>query len=86
MGSNMGASSHSPSEEIPTSGEDYQFFLEYNPELSVMSSLGPSLPAGYRSLSQIMTVVASMGISTPSTRPVIPSLGMSPRTPITSSL
>ena len=50
-----------------------------------MSSPGPSLPAGYRSLSQIMTAVASMGISTPSTRPVIPSLGMSRRTPITSS-
>lgn len=81
----MGASSHSTSEEIPTFGEDYQLFPEDNPELSVMSFPGPSLRAGYRSLSHIMTVVASMGISTPSTRPVIPSLEMSPRTPIMSS-
>ena len=50
-----------------------------------MSSLSPSLLAGYRSLSQIMTAVASMGVSTPSTRLIIPSLGMSPRTPLTSS-
>ena len=32
-----------------------------------------------------MVAVASMGILTPSMRPVIPSLGMSPRTPLTSS-
>lgn len=84
-GSDMGSSSPAPSEEIPTSGEDYQFFPEDNPELSVMSSPSPSLPVGYRSLSQIMTVVASMGVSTPSTRSVVPSLGMSTRTPLMSS-
>ena len=41
----------SPSEEIPTSGEDYQLFPENIPESSVMSSPVPLLPAGYRSLS-----------------------------------
>ena len=86
-GSNM---SDSPSEEIPTPGEDYQLFPrqlfpEGNPEPSAMSSPGPSLPAGYRSLGQIIATTASMGVSAPSTRPVVPSLGMSPRTPITSS-
>ena len=84
-GSDMGSSSHSPSEEIPTSGEDYQLFPKDNLDLSVMSSPSPSLPAGYRSLSQIMTVVTSMAISTPSMRLIIPLLWMYPRTPITSS-
>ena len=75
--------SDSASEEIPTSGEDYQLFPrqlfpEGNPEPSVMSSPGPSLPAGYRSLGQIIAAAASMGVSAPSTRPVVPSLGMSP--------
>ena len=82
--------SDSPSKEIPTSGEDYQLFPrqlfpEDNPEPSVMSSLGPSLPAGYRSLGQIIAATASMGVSAPSTRPFVPSFGMSPQTPITSS-
>ena len=57
-GSDMGSSNHSPGEEIPTSGEYYQLFPEVtrklfpedNVESSVMSSPGPSLPAGYRSL------------------------------------
>ena len=81
----MDSPSPSPSEEIPTSGEDYQLFPEKISESSVMSSPGPSLPARYRSLSQVMADVASMGISTPSTRPAIPSLGMSPSTPLTTS-
>ena len=51
-----------------------------------MSSPGPSLPARYRSLSQVMAVVASMGILTLSTRPTIPSLGMSTSTPLMTSL
>ena len=92
-GSNMSESSHSPSEEIPTSSEDYQLFpevtrnllLEDNAESSIMSSLGPSLPARYRSLGHIITAAASMGVSCPFTRLVVPSLGMSPSTPITSS-
>ena len=36
-------------------------------------------------MGQIIVVAASMGVSAPSTRPVVPSLGMSPRTPITLS-
>ena len=84
-GSNMSESSHSPSEEIPTSGEYYQLFPEDNTESSVMSSPGPSLPSGYRSLGQIIATAASMGVSSPSTRPVVPSLGMSPRTLVMSS-
>ena len=50
-----------------------------------MSSPGPSLPARYRSLSQVMAIVTSMGILTPSTRPTILSLGMSPLNPLTAS-
>ena len=50
VGSNMGASNHSPSEEIPMSGEYYQLFPEDNHKLYVMSSPDPSRPAGYRSL------------------------------------
>ena len=84
-GSNMSESS----EEIPMSGEDYQLFPRRlfpgdNPEPTVMSSPSPSLLVGYRSLGQIITVAASMGVSSPSTRPVVPSLGMSPQTPVTS--
>ena len=78
------------SEEIPTSDEDYQLFPQRlfpgdNPEPAVMSSPGPSLPSGYRSLGQIIAAATSMGVSAPSTRPVVPSLGMSPQTPVTSS-
>ena len=50
-GSDMDSSSPSPSEGIPTSGEDYQLFPEDIPEPSVLSSLGPSILAGYRYLS-----------------------------------
>ena len=81
----MDSSSPSPSEGIPTYSEDYQLFPEDIPEPSIMSSPGPSLPTGYRSLSQVMAVVASMGISTPSTRSTIPSLGMLPSTPLMAS-
>ena len=85
-GSNMSESN----EEIPMSDEDYQLFPQRlfpgdKPEPVVMSSPGPSLPAGYRSLGQIIAAAASMGVSAPSTRPVVPSLGMSPQTPVTSS-
>ena len=84
-GSDMDSPSPSPSEETPTSGEDYQLFPENSPKSSIMSSPGLSLPTGYRSLGQIVVVMASMGVSTLSTRPVIPSLGMSPRTSLMSS-
>ena len=81
-GLDMDSSSPIPSEGIPTSGEHYQIFLEDIPEPYVMPSPGPSLPARYRSLSQVMAAIASMGISTPSTEP---SLGMLPSTPLTTS-
>ena len=66
----MSESNHSASKETPTSGEDYhlfpkvtrKLFPEDNPESSVMSSLGPSLPTGYRSLGQIIAAAASMGV------------------------
>ena len=85
IGLDMDSSSPTPSERIPTSGEEYQLFPEDIPEPSVLSSPSPSLPARYRSLIQVMATIASMGISTPSTNPTIPSLGMSPLTPLTTS-
>ena len=64
-------------EEIPTSGEDYQLFprrlfLGDNSESSVMSTASPSLPPGYRSLGQIISAAASMGVSAPSPRSAAP--------------
>ena len=85
VGSNMDSFSPTPSEGIPTSGEDYQLFPEDIPEPSFISSPGPTLPAGYRSLSQVMATIASIGVFTPSTRPTIPLLGMFPSTPLTTS-
>ena len=41
--SDMDSSSPSPSEGIPTSGEDYQLFPKDIPEPSVMSSPGPNI-------------------------------------------
>ena len=70
-------------EEIPTSGEDYQLFPRRlfsgdNPETAVMSTSSPSLSLGYRSLGQIISAAASMGVSAPSPRPAAPSLEVSP--------
>ena len=76
-------------EEIPTSGEDYQLFPRRlfqgdNSELAAMSTASTSLPQGYRSLGQIISAVASMGISSPASRPAATTPGVSPQTPVTS--
>ena len=76
-------------EEIPTSGEDYQLFPRRlfqgdNSELADMSTTSPSLPQGYRSLGQIISAAASMGVSAPSPRPAATTPGVSPQTPVTS--
>ena len=83
--SNMDSSSPIPSEEIPTSSEGYQIFPEDIPESSILSSLVASLPAGYRSLSQVMAAIASMSVLAPAMEPAASLLGMSPSTPVTSS-
>ena len=49
-----------------------------------MSTASPSLPRGYRSLGQIISATASMGVSAPSPRPTAPSPRVSPQTPVTS--
>ena len=72
----MDSSDPSSSEGIPTSGEYYQLFPKDIPKPFVMSSPAPSLLARYRSLSQVMADIASIGVSTPSTSPTIPKLGM----------
>ena len=77
------------SEEIPTSGEDYQLFPRRlfqgdNSELADMSIASPSLPQGYRSLGQIISAAASMGVSAPSSRPAATTPGVSPQMPVTS--
>ena len=80
----MESSSPTPSGGIPTSDEAYQVFPEDIPQSSVLSSLATSLPVRYRSLSQVMAAIASMSVSAPVTELIIPSLGMSPSTPVTS--
>ena len=54
-------------EEILMSGEDYQLFPRRlfpgdNSELADMSTASPSLPPRYRSLGQIISSAASMGV------------------------
>ena len=71
------------------SGEDYQLFPRRlfegdNSELAAMSTTSPSLPQGYRSLGQIISTTASMGISSPASRPAATTPGVSPQTPVTS--
>ena len=73
------------SEGIPVSNEEYQLFPEKISEESAQSSPSVSLPAGYRTLGQIMASITSMAASNPSRGLVLPSLVMSPMTHVSST-
>ena len=83
--SDMDSSGPNGSEGIPVFDEQYQLFPEDIQTEPAQSSPSVSLPVGYRSLGQIMAIIASMETSNPSRGLVLPSLGMSPTTPIFSS-
>ena len=70
---------------IPVSDEEYQLFPEDVLQEPAPFSPLVSLPAGYRSLGQIIVDISSMAASTMSRGPVLPSLGMLPTTPISST-
>ena len=84
----MDSSSPDSSEEMPVSTGEYQLFLEDIPRISSQPSpQSVSLPPGYRTLSQIISGVASIAQSntlTPPRSSVLPTLGMSPLTPSSS--
>ena len=73
------------SEGIPISDEEYQLFLEEIHQEPAQSSPSVSLPAGSRSLGQIMAGIASMVASTPLRGLVLPSLGILLTTPVSST-
>ena len=81
----MDSSGPNGSEGIPISDEEYQLFSEDIHQEPAQSSTSVSLPARYRSLGQILAGIASMATSNPSRGPVLPSLGMFPTTPISST-
>lgn len=80
----MDSSSHVGSEGMLVSTGEYQLFPEDLSRVSIQySPPSVSLPADYRSLSQIMSGVASIAQSSTVTPPwssVLPSLGPSPST------
>ena len=81
----MDSSSSVGSEGMPISTREYQLFPEDLSRASTQSSPPlVSLPLGYRSLSLIMSGVASnaqSSVVTPPSSFLLPSLGLSPLTP-----
>ena len=83
--SGMDSSGPNGNESIPVSDEEYQLFPEDVHQEHAQSSPSVSLPAKYRSLGQIIAGIASMATSNPSRGLVLPSLGISPMTSISST-